>query len=788
MKATQLIGALCPSRLVPLVKGDRSLFPAHPASFGLVLALCGLTVAPFARPAGAQSQGFKDVADVTPPTASIVPLSSGNVGGVVQIRMLASDDTGVASVSLRLDGVTIGTDTSSPYFVNWNTTTASNGAHTLTARAVDTSGNPGTSAPVQVTVQNPAFVNEMVVPGITSATTLVFLPDGRMLVGELIEKIWVIHPGSSTPEPMPFLQLDGSALDGEQGLMDIALDPNFATNGWYYVFYTRASATQDNFDRVSRFTANGDATVPGSEVVLWQDDLPAENEHHGGAVFFGPGGKLFITTGDHFNPGDSQRLDSYRGKILRINPDGSIPPDNPFVDGAGPDRDAIWAYGLRNPFRASYDAVSGRIFVSDVGGNDPSTAWEEVNIGIAGANYGWPFCEGNCGIAGYTNPLFAYSHNGRDAAVMGGFVYRGGSFPSEYEGSYFFGDYVQNWIKRLTFDSSGNLLGVVDFEPPNSTLDGPYGDPLKLVQGPDGSLYYVDIGFNDQHVPNEANIRRIRYLTNNNQPPVAMASANPTSGAAPLMVAFSSAGSFDPEGQTLSYSWDFGDNTSSTAANPTHTYTANGMYTARLEVSDGVNTALSSALTITVGTPPTAEILTPANGSLFRAGDVIQYSGSGFNSAGNPLPASAISWNILFRHETHVHPAGGPFTGITSGTFNIPISGHDFQGATSYEFVLTVTDADGLATSTSVTIYPDKVNLSFATQPSGLSVDVDGVRKVTPFVLDAVKGFHYTINAPAQSVGGQSWTFASWSDGGAQSHEIVVPTSNGWRTSLLYRV
>jgi glucose/arabinose dehydrogenase/PKD repeat protein len=722
--------------------------------------------------------------DITPPTVSIVPPSSGSVGGVTQVMLNASDNSVVASVSLLLDGVTVGSDFISPYFVKWNTTLASNGTHTLTAEAFDGSGNRGTSAPVQVTVQNPAFSNEVVVPGITSATTMVFLPDGRMLVGELIEKIWVVHPGSTTPETTPFLQLDGSALQGEQGLMDIILDPAFATNRWYYVFYTHVSTSQGNFDRVSRFTANGDVTVPGSEVLLWQDAVPAQNEHHGGAIFFGPNGKLFITVGDHFNAPDAQRLDSYHGKLLRINADGSIPTDNPFYDGGGPNRDAIWAYGLRNPFRASYDSVSGRIFIGDVGGNDPGTAMEEVNIGAAGANYGWPTCEGYCGITGVTDPLFAYPHLGRDASITGGFVYRGGSFPSEYEGSYFFADYVQNWIKRLTFDSSGNLVGAVEFEPANGAPDGSYGDPVKLVQGLDGSLYYVDIGFNDQHVPNEAAIRRIRRLTND-LPPVAAASANPRSGAAPLNVVFSSAGSSDPEGLPLSYFWDFGDNTSSTAANPTHNYTANGMYTARLQVSDGVSTTLSSGLLITVGAPPTAQVLTPANGSFFRAGDVIQYSGSAFDSAGNALPASAYSWSITFHHDSHVHPGGGPFTGITSGTLTIPTGGHDFEGATNYEFILTVTGGNGLTASASASVYPDKVNLTFSTQPSGLSLDVDGISKVTPFVLDDVKGFHHTINAPAQALGGQSYDFEAWSDGGARSHEIVAPTTDAsWVASF----
>jgi glucose/arabinose dehydrogenase len=712
--------------------------------------------------------------DTTPPTVSIVPPGSSTVGGVEQVEMTASDNVLVTSVSLFIDGVNIGTTSTSPYFINWNTTTSGNGVHQLTAQASDAAGNVGTSPPVSVTVQNPFFTNEVIVPGISAATTIVFLPDDRMLVGELTEKIWVVHPGSTTPETKPFLTLDGSNLVGEQGLMDITLDPGFVTNHWYYIYYTRGFPSGDNYNRVSRFTASGDSTVPGSEVVLWQDDTPEYVEHHGGAIFFGPGGKLFFTTGDEFSSSDAQSLRSYRGKVLRINADGSIPTDNPFYDGNGPNKDEIWAYGLRNPFRASYDAVSGRIFIGDVGGNDWNTAREEVNIGAAGANYGWPLCEGSCGTSGLTDPLYAYPHLGRDASITGGFVMRGGSFPSEYEGNYFFADYAQNWIKRLTFDASGNLLGVVDFEPPDGTADGPYGDPVKLLQGPDGSLYYVDIGFNADHDPNEAGIRRIRPVMND-QPPVAVASANPLSGQAPLTVDFSSAGSFDPEGGPLSYNWTFGDGASSTTPNPSHTYAANGEYTARVQVSDGVNFTLSNSLVITVGTPPTVAIVSPTDGSLFVAGEVIQYSGTGLDGDGNPLPASAFSWTIVFHHDEHVHP-GGTISGVTGGSFTIPSSGHDFSGATSYEFILTVTDTNGLSASKSVTIFPDKVNLTFSTIPSGLSLDLDGIRRLAPFVVDAVKGFQYTINAPAQTVNGVPYTFVSWSDGGGPTHQIVVPT------------
>src|SRR5205085_1992135 len=163
---------------------------------------------------------------------------------------------------------------------------------------------------------------------------------------------------------------------------------------------------------------------------------------------------------------------------------------------------------------------TGRMYIGDVGGNDPATAKEELNLGQAGANYDWPNSEGTCSRT-CVSPLYWYAHNGRDAAITAGFVYHGTQFPSQYQGSFFFAGYA------------------------------------------------------------------------------------------------------DPEGQTLSYNWTFGDGTTSTLANPTHTYPVAGPYTVRLSVSDGVNTTVSTPLTISVGTAPTATILAPTDGATFVAGDVI---------------------------------------------------------------------------------------------------------------------------------------------------------------------
>ena len=141
-----------------------------------------------------------------------------------------------------------------------------------------------------------------------------------------------------------------------------------------------------------------------------------------------------------------------------------------------------------------------------------------------------------------------------------------------------------------------------------------------------------------------------------------------------------------------------------------------------------------------------------------------------------PLPASAYTWNIDFLHEGHVHP-GTPITGVKSGTFTIPTDGHDFSGNTRYRITLTVVDSDGLTSTRAVTIYPDKVNLTFNTAPSGLTLYLDGIARTTPFVHDTLIGFTHTIEARNQTSGAGSYTFSSWSDGGAQQHTIVVPSS-----------
>jgi glucose/arabinose dehydrogenase len=712
--------------------------------------------ADMATPVGAPAPG-----DTTAPSVALTAPAAGTVTGTVAVAANASDDRGVAGVQFRLDGTDLGTeDTSAPFSTSWDTATSANGSHTLTAVARDGAGNRTTSAPVQVTVSNttPRFVNDRVVVGLNEPTALRFTPDGRMLIAERDGTIWVAQPGATQVDPQPFLQIPSVARDNERGLLGFALDPSFSTNGYIYVFYTHTNLR----NRVSRFTSAG----PTSERIVWENTRNANIWHQGGDVQFGPDGNLYISVGDHLDAQSAQSLTAYSGKILRITRDGAAPTDNPFYDGAGPNLDAIWARGFRNPFRFTIDPTSGRMLIGDVG----EGTREEINLGVRGANYGWPACEGPCSVSGMTSPIHSYTHSGRDASVTGGFVYRGTQFPSEYVGSYFFGDYAQNWIRRLTLDANGNVTGVHNFEPADGRLDGPFGDIVGFAEGPDGSLWYVDAGPFEQG--NAGSIRRIRNTTAN-QPPVVAAVADRMSGAAPLTVQFSSTGSRDPEGQPVTYRWEFGDGATSTAASPSHTYDS-GRFTARLTVSDGTLSSSSEPIVITAGSPPTATISSPAPGRTFRAGETITFSGTGQDADDGPLPGSSLSWKVVFHHDDHIHPVMDATGG--SGAMQVPDTGHSFQGDTRFELVLTAVDSDGITASTSTMLEPEKARLAVDTEPSGLGVSLDGIATNAPVGYDELVGFRRTVGAPSPQVTpGGRYAFQSWSDGGAQSHAVTVP-------------
>ncbi|MGB2693845.1 MAG: PQQ-dependent sugar dehydrogenase, partial [Dehalococcoidia bacterium] len=230
------------------------------------------------------------------------------------------------------------------------------------------------------------FVDTVIDNGLSDPTAMELAPDGRIFVAEQDGALRVIKNGSLLTAPFVTVTVSSS---GERGLLGVTVDPNFASNHFLYIYYTATSPTTHN--RVSRFTANGDVAVPGSEqVILDLNTLTGDASHNGGAIHFGVDGKLYIAVGDNGSGSNAQSMATLKGKMLRINADGSIPTDNPFYDTASGVNRAIWTLGLRNPFTFSVQPGMGRIFINDVG----ATSFEEINEGVAGSNFGWPATEG----------------------------------------------------------------------------------------------------------------------------------------------------------------------------------------------------------------------------------------------------------------------------------------------------------------------------------------------------------------------------------------------------------
>ena len=206
------------------------------------------------------------------------------------------------------------------------------------------------------------FTETLVTSGLTNPTAMAFAPDGRLFVCEQGGQLRVIKNGALLATPFLSVTVNSS---GERGLLGIAFDPNFATNNFLYVYYTATAPAIHN--RVSRFTANGDVSVPGSEVILLDLNNLGATNHNGGAMHFGPDGKLYVAVGENANGSNSQTLTNLLGKILRINSDGTIPADNPFFGAATGNNRAIWALGLRNPYTFAFQPGTGRMFINDVG-------------------------------------------------------------------------------------------------------------------------------------------------------------------------------------------------------------------------------------------------------------------------------------------------------------------------------------------------------------------------------------------------------------------------------------
>jgi glucose/arabinose dehydrogenase len=601
------------------------------------------------------------------------------------------------------------------------------------------------------------FVEVPVASGLASPTAMQFAPDGRLFVCEQGGRLRVIKNGSLLPTP--FLTLPVRS-EGERGLLGVAFDPAFAINGHVYVYYTATSPTVHN--RISRFTANGDVAIPGSEVVILDlDDLSNATNHNGGALAFGPDGKLYAAVGENANRQFAQSLINLHGKILRINKDGSIPSDNPFFNTASGRNRAIWALGLRNPFTFAFDPRGNELFINDVG----QGGWEEINEGRAGANYGWPEEEGPGSDHRFESPRHAYNHSG-GCAITGGAFYSPATitFPPEYLNDYFFADYCGGWIRKL--DPAGG----------NSVTPFATGitSPVDLKVGDDGHLYYLARGSG----ATTGIVKRIQF--GQTQPSITTHPSNRTvSPGASATFSVRAAGA-----SPMRYQWQRnGANIpGATAQDFTLTPASSSDHGARFRAvvinDSGSAVSNEAVLSVTTNRAPTAAIAQPAAASLYRAGDTMTYSGAGTDPEDGTLPASAFTWRVDFHHDTHVHPFVQPTSGSRSGTFTIPTTGHT-EANVWYRVHLTVRDSGGLTHAIERDIMPRRVRLTLATSPPGLQLKLDGQPTATPIAFDSVVGVERHFEAAATQVSaGTTYQFVSWLDGGSASRQISTPGSN----------
>ena len=436
--------------------------------------------------------------DMEAPTAAVTSPSNLAMGltGALTLRATAGDNVGVVGVEFQVDGRQIGAeDVTEPYEVVLPATNVyTTGIHVIRARARDAAGNVSPWATSTVTfggsVDLPAgFSRTIYTQGLSAVTAMAFAPDGRLFICQQNGQIRVVPAGGGAPLATPFHTFNVTN-SGEQGLLGIAFHPNFASNGWVYVYYT--SPTPTNHNRISRVVANAaNPNVSTGAETFMLDDLPTVGtggNHNGGAIHFSPiDGKLYVAIGDQGSGSTSQPLTTRFGKILRYNDDFTIPADNPFLGTTTGVFRAIWAHGLRNPFTFAFQPGTGRMFINDVGQN----AWEEINEGIAGSNYGWPITEGPTTDPRFRSPVFAYEH--RSGAILRGFAVVGGTWynppnprlPSDHLGNYFFADYVEGWINRLD-PNAGNAVYAF------ARTGGQ--DVFDLKVGPDGALYALARG------------------------------------------------------------------------------------------------------------------------------------------------------------------------------------------------------------------------------------------------------------------------------------------------------
>jgi glucose/arabinose dehydrogenase/type 1 glutamine amidotransferase len=579
-------------------------------------------------------------------------------------------------------------------------------------------------------------------------------PDGRVFFTERKGALKIYDP--STLRTRTAARLDVFS-GNEDGLLGVAIDPGFLANSWVYLFYSPKGIPEQ---RVSRFNlANGTLDLHSESILI---RIPTQRErccHSSGALRFGPDGLLYISVGDNTDPFssdgyaplderpgretfDAQRTSSntndLRGKILRVRPESdgtySIPAGNLFPPGTAKTRPEIYVMGVRNPFRMSVDAVTGWLYVGDVGPDaraaDPRRGpkgFDELNIVKGAVNLGWPHCladnkpyrsyDPGTGASGSsfgckagprnTSPnntglerlppakgaviYYPYGSSTRFPGMGSGFrraafagpVYRRPAnagpeaLPRYLEGSALLMEWSRRFLRDVRFDDSGKLLSIDPFMP-----DVGFKRPIDMAVAPDGTLYLLEWGGVRFGGNPDSGLSRVVHVPPGSRYPEVVANANVTSGPVPLSVSFTSSAD-DADGHALTYRWDFdGDGTvDSTDVSPTHTYTEIGNHTAQVIVEDPTGRKTGAEIEIVAGNSrPEVTVSTPRNGTFFGWGkDIAVHAAVTDPEDGSTLAGGIDCADVVIQpkigHADHSHPLA-PAKGCSATVTTMPAGAH----------------------------------------------------------------------------------------------------------------
>ncbi len=628
----------------------------------------------------------------------------------------------------------------------------------------------------------PGFAVRTAVSGLRLPTDLAILPSGDLLIAEKgsgqgsagMARVRLVRNGMLRSTPVITVS---TSVQYDSGLASIILDPHFAHNGHFYLWYPTGEDALGwdgtPVSRLARFTfdpVTGRAD-PASETLIL-DNVLWDPIHNGGGIGFAADGTLFLATGDAsttLNPARNvaQNYRHLGGKVLRIRPqaDGgyTVPADNPFADGQTQINDVtplpeIYAAGLRNPFRMAQRLRDGEFFLADVGLTD----WEEVNQVLPGVNYGWPVREGPCPFRRrgdectpappeFTDPVLAYPRPANGGSLVGLAFYEGRTFPAEYRGRLFFADFNNRLLFTADLDAGGayelfatDIGHIVDIEP---TAHG---------------LYLVDIY--------SGRILFLYYEGEGNQPPVPVFAATPTLGRPPLTVNFSAAGTSDPDDAVAFYRWSFGDGSApitTTVPSASHVYTREGNHIATLQAVDmrgGESEILTHEITVYDGAMPVIVQHNPAQPErmTYQGGDTIRFTVQRTGDRQDLDPDTPYRWHIDLHHNDHTHPVVTDYA-ADDVMLEIPLESHDLDSLLWYRVHLTMLTADGIRVRVSHDLPPHLSTLQVVSWPGNapLTVNQLPIRPLTP--VEVVVGQYYELGtAPRILHAGRVADFRVW--------------------------